>query len=339
MIALITGITGMDGSLMADLLLEKGYQVHGIIRRCSNFNTQRIDHIFNRLILHYGDMTDAMALFNVINKIKPNEIYNFAAQSHVKVSEELENYTFQTNTIGVLNLLQSVRNSGLTSTCKIYNASTSEMFGNETNGTQMLSEESPMHPVSIYGISKLAAQQLCNMYRNAYKMFIVSSVLFNHENERRAPTFVTQKIAMHVAKYNNSQILTLGNLDARRDWGNSKEYVQGIYLMMQHPQPDNYVLATGETHSVREFAELAYKEVGIQLKWIGKGIDEVGIDIKNENILVKVDSKYFRPIDIECLIGDATKAKQILGWKHETTFSQLVSEMVKAQLDDVSRLK
>ena len=335
---LITGSCGMDGSFFFELLLNKGYKnIHGTIRRAATFNTQNIDHIFDKLKLHYTDLTDAINIHNIIAKVKPDYIVNFAAQSHVKVSHDLENYTFQVNTIGILNILQSVRSLGLEKTCKIYHASTSEMYGNETDGKTLLNEESPMHPVSIYGISKKAAQEICNMYRDAYGMFIVSSILFNHEGSRRGNTFVTQKIANYVAKFNRSddktllQPLQLGNLNARRDWGSAKLYMDAVYLMLQQEKPESYVIATGETHSVREFVELAFKEIGIEVEWIGQGVEEVGVDKNNKDcILVQVNPKYYRDIDIECLIGDPSKARRLLGWSYDLELKDLVKEMVDA---------
>jgi GDPmannose 4,6-dehydratase len=335
---LITGICGQDGSLFADYLLELGYtNIHGIMRRSATFNTQNIDHIFNKLKLYHGDLTDAMNIHSIISNVKPDYIVNFAAQSHVKVSHDLENYTFQTNTLGVLNILQSVRTLGLEKTCKIYHASTSEMYGNTSDGSILLNEESPMNPVSIYGISKKAAQEVCNMYKNAYGMFIVSSVLFNHEGSRRGNTFVTQKIANYVAKFNNTkdrdalQPLQLGNLNARRDWGSARLYMNAVYLMLQQENPESYVIATGETHSVREFVELAFKEIGIEVEWFGQGLDEVGVDKNNkDSILVHVNPKYYRDIDIECLIGDPSKAKRLLGWSYDLELKDLVKEMVDA---------
>jgi len=327
-VALVTGSNGMDGSHMMELLLEKGYIVHGTIRRSSVITTERIEHIFNKVKLHYMDITDTISVFNIINKIKPDEIYNFCAQSHVKISSELENYTIQTNFVGVLNILQSVRLSGLEKTCRIYQASTSEIYGNMTDGTTLLNEESPQRPVSVYGISKMAAEHLCNMYRDAYGMFVVNSLLFNHEGPRRAHNFVTQKIARYVKKMDFSVPLQLGNLNARRDWGHSRDYVYGVWLMLQSEKPDNYVLATGETHSVREFVELAFAEKGIKIEWSGSGLEEKGINVLTGDLLVQVNKKYYRDIDIECLIGDASKAKKVLGWEPKITFKELVSEMV-----------
>jgi len=334
--ALITGITGQDGSYLSELLFQLGYKnINGTMRRSATFNTQNIDHVFNKLKLHYADLTDAMNIYNIISKVKPDYIVNFAAQSHVKVSHDLENYTFQVNTLGVLNILQSVRNLGLEKICRIYHASTSEMYGNETDGKTMLNEESPMHPVSIYGISKKAAQEICNMYRDAYGMYIVSSVLFNHEGSRRGHTFVTQKIVDYVAKMKaglHSEPLQLGNLNARRDWGHASDYMKAVYMMLTHHKPQNYVIATGETHSVREFVELAFKEINVDVEWRGEGLNEVGVNKSTGEILVKVNSRYYRDIDIECLIGDAKKAKSELGWKIETSFTELVKFMVEAAI-------
>jgi GDPmannose 4,6-dehydratase len=332
-VALLFGITGQDGSFLAELLLEKGYIVHGVIRRSATFNTQNIDHIFDKLHLHHGDITDSMNVFNIISKVRPCEIYNLCAMSHVKVSHDLENYTFQTNTLGVLNILQSVRSLGMEKTCKIYQASTSEIFGNITDGSFKLNEDSPQNPCSVYAISKYAAQQLCNMYRDAYGMFVVNSLLFNHEGPRRGHTFVTQKIADYVAKYLVSEKLKplqLGNLNARRDWGSAKFYMEAVYLMLQQDKPENFVIATGETHSVREFVELAFSEIGIEVEWKDQGINEVGVKKGTDEIIVQVNPKYYRDIDIECLIGDASKAKRILGWSYNLKFKDLVKEMVLA---------
>jgi len=330
-VVLITGIGGMDGSYSAELWLAHGYTVHGIIRRASNFNTQRIEHIFDKITLHYGDVTDMGNILSIIQQVQPTMILNFAAMSHVKVSFDMENYTFQTNTVGVLNILQAVRILGMDKTTKIYHASTSEMYGNITDGATLLTEESPMLPISPYGISKLAAYHLCNYYRDAYKMFVVSSVLLNHEGERRGNTFVTKKITDYVSKYKqteNNRPLQLGNLDARRDWGYARDYVEGIWLMMNHQHPDNYVLATGETHSVREFAELAFAEVGVEIEWKGAGDSEIGMDAKTGKTIIQVNKKYYRPFDIETLIGDYSKAKKILGWEPKTSFKNLVKLMV-----------
>ncbi len=347
---LIFGATGMDGSTMCDLLLEKGYKnIHGTMRRSATFNTQNIDHIFNKIKLHYCDLTDAMNIHNIISRVKPDYIVNFAAQSHVKVSHELENYTFQVNTLGLLNILQSVRSLGLTHSCKIYHASTSEMFGNETDGSTFLTEESKISPVSIYFISKVAAEHICDMYKNAYGMFIVTSTLFNHEGERRGGIFMTQKIANYVGKYSivqankyklnteesstTIQPLQLGNLNACRDMGYAKDYVEAIYLMLKSKNPMNYVIATGETHSVREFVECSFKEIGINIEWSGEGLNEKGVNKETGEIIVEVNPKYFRDIDIECLIGDASLAKKNLGWVPKTSFKELVKIMVQNAVD------
>jgi GDPmannose 4,6-dehydratase len=335
--ALIIGSNGMDGSHLCDLLLSKGYSVHGTIRRSSVITTERIDHIYSEVTLHYIDLTDPMAVFSVIAKVKPDEIYNFAAQSHVQVSAQLENYTFQTNTLGVLNILQAVRTLNMEKTCKIYQASTSEEFGNGTDGTILLNEQSEKMPVSIYGISKLAAEHICRVYREAYGMFIVSSTLFNHEGPRRGHTFVTQKITNHIGQYvkTNGSIasLNLGNLNAKRDWGSARDYVEAIWLMMQRDIPDNYVIATGETHSVREFVQLAFAEIGVTVEWNGQGVDEIGYDVKTGQVLVKVNPRYFRDLELHTLIGDASKAKRELNWEPKTTFPELVKEMVSAAIE------
>ena len=340
-VALITGVGGQDGSFLAELLLEKGYIVHGVIRRSATFNTQNIDHIFNKLHLHHGDVTDSMNIFNIISKVRPCEIYNLCAMSHVKVSHDIENYTFQTNTLGVLNILQSVRNLGMEKTCKIYQASTSEIFGNITDGSFKLNEDSPQNPCSVYAISKYAAQQLCNMYRDAYGMFVVNSLLFNHESVRRGGTFVTKKITNYVGKYYKNNLikpLELGNLNARRDWSHAKDMCYGIFLMLQQEKPKNYVLSNDTTHSVREFVELAFKEIGVEIVWRGSGVDEIGVKKGTENdvepqVIVKVNSKYYRDIDIECLIGDSSRARNELKWLPKYSFRDLVKEMVQSSLN------
>ena len=339
-IACIFGITGQDGSFLAELLLEKGYIVHGVIRRAATFNTQNIDHIFDKLHLHHGDITDSMNVFNIISKVRPCEIYNLSAMSHVKVSHDLENYTFQTNTLGVLNILQSVKNLGMEKTCKIYQASTSEIFGNITDGSFKLNEDSPQNPCSVYAISKYASQQLCNMYRDAYGMFVVNSLLFNHESPRRGGTFVTKKITDYVAKYYKNNLikpLELGNLNAMRDWSHAKDMCYGIWLMLQQEKPKNYVLSNDTTHSVREFVELAFKEIGVEIVWKGDGVDEVGVKKGTENdlepqIIIKVNPKYYRDIDIECLIGDSSRARNELKWCPKYSFEDLVKEMVQSSL-------
>lgn len=339
---LVTGSCGQDASHFIDLLLEKGYtNIHGTMRRSATFNTANIDHVFHKITLHYADLTDPMNIHNIISKVRPDYIVNFAAQSHVKVSHDLENYTFQVNTLGILNILQSVRALGLMS-CRIYQCGTSEEYGNMTNGDNYLDEKSPKIPVSMYGVSKLAAEHICNIYRDAYKMFVVCGTLFNHESERRGGIFVTQKISNHVAKYykasqNNlclNSPLQLGNLNARRDWGYAKDYCEAIYLMLTQDVPQNYVVATGETHSVREFVELAFAEVGVQVEWKGTDRDEVGVDKTTGEVLVQVNPKYYRDIDIECLIGDYTKINKTLGWKPKVSFKELVKLMVKSSISN-----
>jgi GDPmannose 4,6-dehydratase len=329
-VVLITGITGQSGSFACELWLSRGYEVHGIIRRASNFNTQRIERLLDKINLHYGDITDMGNVLGIIQMVQPTMILNFAAMSHVQVSFEMQSYTFETNTLGVLNILQAIRALGLSKT-RFYQASTSEMFGNVSDGGVVLNEGSSLIPVSPYGVSKLAAHHLCNCYRDAYDMFVVSSILFNHESERRGGTFVTKKIADHVKKYkDDSSIkpLQLGNLGAKRDWGYAKDYVYGIYLMMHHDEPDNYVLATGETHTVREFTELAFNEIGIELQWMGHGEEEYAIDFDTGCKVVEINSKYYRPIEVHTLVGDASKARTVLGWTPTTSFRDLVKLMV-----------
>lgn len=354
---LVTGGCGMDASFMFDLLLKQGYtKIHGTIRRSATSNTKNIDHIFDKLCLHYCDLTDSMNVHSIIQKVSPDYIVHLGAISHVKVAQEMEHYTVCVNMLGTLYILQSVRRLGLEKKCKIYHAGTSEQFGNVlTSSTSreadvMLNEESIMKPVSIYGISKKAAQEICDMYREAYGMFIVSGVLFNHESSRRGKTFVTQKIAQYVAKYHKNQSqkdcykdinlpdflhpLCLGNLDAKRDWGYAEEYVKAIYMMLLQDTPKNYVIATGETHSVREFVETAFRTIGVNIEWVGKGVNEVGVNKFDKRILVKVDEKYYRDIDIDCLLGDASKALQDLGWRHTTAFTDLVANMVKSAIEE-----
>lgn len=338
---LLTGTCGMDASHFVDLLLEKGYKnIHGTMRRSATFNTKNIDHVFDKITLHYADLTDSMNIHNIISVVQPDFIVNFAAQSHVKVSHDIESYTMQTNTMGILHILQSVRALRLKD-CRIYQCGTSEEYGNVTDGSLLLNEESPKNPVSIYGVSKLAAEHICNIYRDAYGMFVVSSTLFNHESSRRGGIFVTQKIASHVAKYatnaNVVQPLELGNLNARRDWGHAIDYCRAIYAMLMQDSPRNFVIATGETHSVREFVELAFGEVGVTVTWQGQGMNEIGINANTGEILVRVNPKYYRDIDIHCLIGDASAAKQQLNWSPSVSFQQLVHQMVSAKLKSTSK--
>lgn len=339
--ALITGITGQDGSYLAEFLLEKGYEVHGIIRRSSSFNTSRIEHLYigellkdmhlaRKIKLHYGDMTDSTSLIRLIREIKPNEIYNLAAQSHVKVSFDVPEYTADTNGIGTLRLLEAVRFLGYEKTTRIYQASTSELFGKVQEIPQK--ETTPFYPRSPYAVSKLYGYWIIKNYREAYGMFAVNGILFNHESERRGETFVTRKITLAVAriKKGTQDKLYLGNLDAKRDWGYAKDYVECMWLMLQHPDPEDFVIATGGMHSVREFVDLAFKEAGIQLRWEGKGVNEKGICKKTGKVFVEVDPLYFRPTEVEQLLGDPSKAKTLLGWEPtSTSFERLISIMVQ----------
>jgi GDPmannose 4,6-dehydratase len=334
-IALITGITGMDGSHLAELLLEKGYEVHGIIRRTSTFNTDRIDHIFDKLKLHYGDMTDPLVITNLISQIKPDEIYNLAAQSHVKVSFEEPYYTVQVDGVGTLSILESVRNH--CPQCKVYQASTSELYGGiienmpETGYTEL----SVMHPRSPYGCAKMYALWISKNYRESYGMFACNGILFNHEGERRGETFVTRKVTMALGVIKNYldhgstdfPTLKLGNLYSKRDWGYAKDYVYGMWLMTQQDTPDDYVLATNETHSIKEFVDLAALECGMELKWIGEGINEKAYF--EGNVIVEIDERYYRPAEVDTLLGDYTKAKEKLGWEPKVKFENLVKIMMK----------
>jgi len=347
--ALITGITGQDGSYLAEFLLQKGYEVHGIIRRSSSFNTERIEHLYieelledmhqkRKILLHYGDMADATNLIRLIKEIEPVEIYNLAAMSHVKVSFEIPEYTADTDGIGTLRLLEAVRFLGLEKKTKIYQASSSELFGKVVETPQK--ETTPFYPRSPYGVAKLYAYWITKNYREAYNMFAVNGILFNHESERRGETFVTRKITLAAAriKKGTQKKLYLGNLDSKRDWGYAKDYVECMWLMLQHSQPEDFVIATGEMHSVRDFVTLAFKEAGIELRWEGKGIEERGIEANSGKILVEVDPKYFRPTEVELLLGDPTKAKTVLGWNPtKTSFPNLVRLMVKADIKYVER--
>lgn len=328
-VALITGITGHVGSYLAEYLLSKGYTVHGVVRRTSNFTTERIDHIFSRLTLHYGDVTDLVSLISIIKNCKPTEIYNLAAQSHVKVSDDIERYTMDTNTLGVLNVLQAIRL--VDPNIRMVQASTSEMFGNTIENTKesgKLSETSDMKPVSIYGISKLAGYNLVRYYREAYNMFLCNSIAFNHESPRRGKTFVTRKIAEYVKKWKSGcEPLQLGNLDAKRDWSHTIDIVRGMWLMMQHTVSSDYTLGSGKSHSVRDFIECAFGGHGIEIVWQGIGVNEYGTNKVTGEILIKINEKYFRSVDINDLVCDNTNAKNVLGWKPEITFKDLVDEM------------
>ena len=344
-VALITGITGQDGSFLAEFPLDKGYEVHGIIRRSSSFNTGRIEHLYfdewvrdmkrKRLInLHYGDMTDSSSLIRIIQELQPDEIYNLAAQSHVKVSFDVPEYTADTDAVGTLRLLEAVRMLGLGGKTRIYQASTSELFGQVQEIPQR--ETTPFYPRSPYGCAKLYGFWITKNYRESYGMYAVNGILFNHESERRGETFVTRKITLAVARIaaGLQDKLYLGNLNARRDWGYARDYVECMWLMLQQDTPDDFVIATGEYHSVREFTELAFRHAGIALRWEGSGIDEKGIDEANGRVLVEVDPKYFRPCEVEQLLGDPTKARTVLGWNpRKTTFEELVRIMTDHDME------
>jgi len=341
-VALITGITGQDGSYLAELLLEKGYEVHGIIRRSSTFNTQRIDHLYHdrhvtgaKLFLHYGDLTDSCNLISILAEVKPTEIYNLGAQSHVAVSFKMSEYTANVDGLGTLRLLDAMRTVGLTKTCKFYQASTSELYGKVQEIPQ--SETTPFYPRSPYAVAKQFAYWTVINYREAYGIHANNGILFNHESPRRGPTFVTRKVTRAVAAIHKGkqECVWMGNIDSKRDWGHAKDYVSMMWLMLQQPQPDDFVVATGEMHSVREFIEKAFAVVDITITWEGKGVDEIGKD-QNDIVRVRVDKRYFRPTEVELLIGDPTKAREDLGWKIERQFEDLVREMV---LSDVANLE
>lgn len=348
-IALITGINGQDGSYLAELLLEKGYEVHGIIRRSSTFNTERIEHLYidsllrdfhnkQKIHLHYGDMTDSTNLIRLVQQIKPDEIYNLAAQSHVKVSFELPEYTAETDGIGTLRLLEAIRICGLAETTRIYQASTSELYGKVQEIPQK--ETTPFYPRSPYGVAKIYAFWITKNYRESYNMYAVNGILFNHESERRGETFVTRKITLAVARiaHGIQEKLYLGNLNSLRDWGYAKDYVECMWLMLQQEKPDDYVIATGEQHSVKRFCELAFKEVGVTLEWKGENEDEKGICGATGKILIEIDPSYYRPAEVESLLGDPTKARTELGWNpRKTSFEELVKIMVKHDLEYVTK--
>lgn len=341
-VALITGITGQDGSYLTELLLEKGYEVHGIIRRHSTISTTRIDPLFEnpeignkKLFLHYGDLTDSSNLNRLLEKIKPDEIYNLAAQSHVAVSFEVPEYTAEATGVGTLRLLDAIKENGLK--CRFYQASTSELFGG-LPGTAPQSEKTPFYPKSPYGVAKLYSYWITVNYRESYDLFACNGILFNHESPRRGETFVTRKITRAVASImaGKQEKLSLGNMDAKRDWGFAGDYVEGMWRILQQEKPGDYVLATNETHTVREFVELAFKEVGVELEWQGTGVDEKGIDKKTGKVLVDVNPKYFRPAEVELLWGDSTKAEKELGWKRKVSFKGLVSMMVDSDMKEIA---
>ncbi len=348
--ALISAITGQDGSYLAEFLLQKGYEVHGILRRSSSFNTGRIEHLYfdewvrdmkqkRTINLHYGDMTDSSSLIRIIQQVQPDEIYNLAAQSHVKVSFDVPEYTAEADAVGTLRMLEAVRILGLEKKTRIYQASTSELFGKVQEVPQK--ETTPFYPRSPYGVAKQYGFWITKNYRESYGMFAVNGILFNHESERRGETFVTRKISLAAARIAQGEQdkLYLGNLDARRDWGYAKDYVECMWLILQHDIPEDFVIATGEMHTVREFATLAFKEAGIELRWEGEGVNEKGIDVVTGKTLVEVDPKYFRPSEVEQLLGDPTKAKTLLGWNPcKTSFEELVSIMVRHDMEKVKRM-
>ena len=335
--ALITGITGQDGSYLAELLLDKGYEVHGIIRRHSTICTDRIDHLYDdpslkdRFFLHYGDLTDSCNLMGLIQRIQPDEVYNLGAQSHVAVSFEVPEYTAEATGVGTIRLLDAIYQSGVK--CKFYQASTSELFGG-LPGTAPQSEKTPFYPKSPYGAAKLYSYWITVNYRESYNMFACNGILFNHESPRRGETFVTRKITIAVAKImaGKQEKLSLGNLNAKRDWGFAGDYVEGMWRILQQEKPDDYVLATNETHTVREFVELAFAEVGVGIEWKGEGVNEKGYDKNTGKLLVDVNPRYFRPAEVELLWGDSTKAETELGWKRKVSFKELVSMMVREDM-------
>jgi GDPmannose 4,6-dehydratase len=340
--SLITGITGQDGSYLAELLLDKGYEVHGIIRRASTFNTQRIDHIYQdpheenvRLKLHYGDMTDSSNLSRLVEKINPDEIYNLAAQSHVGTSFEIPEYTTDVDAMGTLRLLDAIKEADVE--CKFYQASTSELYGKVQEVPQ--TEKTPFYPRSPYAAAKLYAYWIVKNYREAYDLFAVNGILFNHESPRRGKRFVTRKITRAVARITKGKQdkIYLGNMNAKRDWGYAKDYVKMMWMMLQHDTPEDFVIATGETHTVREFVEAAFSHVDVDIEWQGEGVDEKGIDKATGKVLVEVDPKYFRPTEVEMLIGDPSKAKEELGWEPEVKFKELVQLMVQSDLEAIEK--
>ncbi len=338
-VALVTGVTGQDGAYLSELLLAKGYEVHGIKRRSSSFNTGRIEHLYHdphegdaKYVLHYGDLTDSTNLIRIIQQVQPDEIYNLAAQSHVQVSFETPEYTANADAVGALRLLEAIRILGLAKKSRLYQASTSEMYGKVQEVPQ--SETTPFYPRSPYGVAKLYAYWIVVNYREAYGMHASNGILFNHESPLRGETFVTRKITRAVAAIHHGiqDRLYLGNLDARRDWGHAREYVEGMWLMLQQDEADDYVLATGETTLVRDFVSHAFTQTDIELEWRGQGVEEIGVDVKSGRTLVEIDPRYFRPTEVDLLIGDPSKAKARLGWSHKTSWQALCEEMVREDL-------
>lgn len=340
-VALITGITGQDGSYLAEFLLDKGYEVYGIKRRSSSFNTERIDHIYSdphshgRFHLVYGDLTDSLNMQNIIKDLQPDEVYNLGAQSHVRVSFDIPEYTANCDGLGALRILEAIKNCGLENKTKFYQASTSELYGLVQEVPQ--SEKTPFYPRSPYAVGKIYAYWITINYREAYGMYACNGILFNHESPRRGGTFVTKKITRAVAdiKCGNQECLYLGNLDAKRDWGYAPDYVEAMWLMLQQDKPEDFVIATGETHTVREFVELAFSHLGYDIEWSGAGIDEIGVDKNSGKTLVRIDAQYFRPAEVDLLIGDGSKAHEKLGWKPKVCFSKLVEVMMQAELNTV----
>ncbi len=343
--ALITGINGQDGSFLAEFLIKKGYDVHGIIRRSSYFNLARIEHLYldelikdfhkdRKIKLHYGDMTDSSNLIRLIKQIEPDEIYNLAAQSHVKVSFEVPEYTAEVDGVGTLRLLEAVRLLGLEKKTRIYQASTSELYGLVQETPQ--NENTPFYPRSPYGVAKLYAYWITKNYREAYGIYACNGILFNHESERRGETFVTRKITMAIGRIlkGKQEKLYLGNMDAKRDWGYARDYVECMWLILQQPEPEDFVIATGETHTVREFTTLAFREAGIEIEWKGKGVEEKGINKKTGKVLIEIDPQYFRPTEVDLLLGDPSKARKKLGWNPtQTSFEDLIKIMVRYDLE------
>lgn len=343
-VALITGVTGQDGAYLAEFLLKKGYLVHGIKRRSSSFNTERLDHIYQdphepnpRFVLHYGDMTDATNLIRIVQETQPDEIYNLAAQSHVQVSFETAEYTANADAVGPLRLLEAIRLLKLTDKTRFYQASTSELYGKVQEVPQR--ESTPFYPRSPYGVAKLYGYWITVNYREAYGIHASNGILFNHESPIRGETFVTRKITRAVAaiELGLQDCLYIGNLDAKRDWGHARDFVRGMWLILQQSKPDDYVLSTGETHSVRELVELAFAQIGRKIQWCGKGNEETAVDAKSGATVVRIDPRYYRPTEVDELLGDSSKARSTLGWKHETSFSDLVKEMVASDLAYVAR--
>ena len=343
-IALITGVTGQDGAYLSELLINKNYEVHGIKRRSSSFNTSRIDHLYQdkhqenvNFFLHYGDLTDSTNLIRIIQEVQPDEIYNLGAQSHVKVSFEIPEYTANSDAVGTLRLLEAIRILKMEDKVKFYQASTSELYGKVQEVPQ--NENTPFYPRSPYGVAKLYAYWIVKNYREAYKMFACNGILFNHESPLRGETFVTRKITRAVAKINLKiqEKLFLGNLDAKRDWGHAKDYVEGMWKMLQYKQPEDFVLATGKTHTIREFCELSFKEIGVTISWKGEGINEVGIDDATGKEIIAVDSSYYRPTEVDLLVGDAKKASKLLNWTPKTNLKSIIKEMISSDLENIKK--